>query len=1090
MKKTFRLVALLIALCMVFTVVLAACDKDCQNGHTDANHDGVCDVCGETGLTVTHTGGTATCKAKAKCSTCGQEYGELAAHNYVGGICTVCGTGVASEIMSLEDYQAYATYELTNYRALVKGVSEEVEANVEAAFQNGLDEIEAAKNNAAVTAAFKAAKAAIAECVPYADGIFDYTALSTQQKTDLLGLLEAYAVRNGMTGVTLYESGGLVMYSDRVVLGTENYIVGYGFGVLTEGNITADLASENNTAWKRYYHTYNAKDPGEANYLDSQGSEIGDFYGYIGASYFTVFMNETKDGYVWVPELAATNPEPLDLNEETNQATKWRFELRKDLKYNTLGSRTSYNGRAVTLDDFITPFKLLLNQGNGYFRGNELANQTGYAAIKGAKEYYEATKNAAKGILSNEQADFSGVGVKTYEENGKWYFEFELAQATTMFYARYAINSSLYMPIPKAFIDEVGVDYYLRFNKDATQSPVDNSLSLGAYTLEKWDTDQQVVYKKNPYYVYADTKYQIQGIHINILEAAQTDVNAGFREWIAGKIDGAGVPEDYVDEYKNNPLVRKTTGGSAFKLNMNALDQETWNELFGENGTVAQNGDNAWKVKPALSNYHFRLGLSYALNRLELSTAKASTVSVNFFSSAYLSDPEAGTSYNVTDAHKGAIAQLLEGTDGYGYSLQLAREYFQMAIDELEASGAYTRGTPSNPTVISIEIAWMSQSNEDSYHKYVKQYWEDAFNDVSVHAGCYRLEVNFWCPSDNDYNKTYDKMLGGMYDVGFGSISGSELDPLGFLSVLSVDQSISHEFTLNWAIDTNDPDADLLIYNGRRWSFDALYMATQQPSQVNQGVLSDVPFVGAGDGEFEFAPETGNVTATLSFSIQDGVKVEDVDFVLYGYVNADNAKGYDYDEWSVKKYIQGEPVVDGNDYTYTLVIPAEEFEDFYAAAFYVVGIDLYVSYSIPSANIKATGLIFIDGWEIGFAAPLDDGEFEEQEDGSFTATLTLATIDGITEDDLVFVLFGYTDELEPVEVVLDANVTVNEDGTWTVTLTITAEDLEGISGDVVGGKYDLATYQSIDLYIAIGEEVLGYLGGWSYTFVGPSESAD
>ena len=46
----------------------------------DGNKDHKCDVCGKQ-LTV-HTGGTATCTEKATCSICGQEYGDLAAHNY------------------------------------------------------------------------------------------------------------------------------------------------------------------------------------------------------------------------------------------------------------------------------------------------------------------------------------------------------------------------------------------------------------------------------------------------------------------------------------------------------------------------------------------------------------------------------------------------------------------------------------------------------------------------------------------------------------------------------------------------------------------------------------------------------------------------------------------------------------------------------------------------------------------------------------------------------------------------------------------------------------------------------------------------
>ena len=83
----------------------------------------------------------------------------------------------------------------------------------------------------------------------------------------------------------------------------------------------------------------------------------------------------------------------------------------------------------------------MFNQANALYRGGEAANATGASAIKGAKAYYEATAKAKKGILTNEEADFSQVGVKAYEEEGKWYFEYELGAPVTMFYARYYISS-------------------------------------------------------------------------------------------------------------------------------------------------------------------------------------------------------------------------------------------------------------------------------------------------------------------------------------------------------------------------------------------------------------------------------------------------------------------------------------------------------------------------------------------------------------------------------------------------------------------------------------------------------------------------
>ena len=482
---------------------------------------------------------------------------------------------------SFEDHIQYLKHDLDNVMNAIGEVDGgEIDAKIEAAYQAGLASLDAATSASDAAAKFAAAKAAMAECIPLADGNFNYSGLSQDEKTEVLGLLEAYAVRTGITGTTLFENGSYVLYSDRVTLGTENYIPGYGFGVLAEGNLTAPLATEQNEAWKMYYHSINASDPGTMNYLNDEGSEVGDFYGYIGASYYTTFMNATKDGYDWVPELAASDVEPVGelVNDQT---ATWRFEIREGLKYNTLGKRTAYNGRAVQPEDFITPFKLLLNQANQYFRGSELSNQTGASAIAGAKAYYDSTRAAPKGILADADYDFSGVGVKVYEENDKWYFEYTLGAPVNAFYARYYISSSLYMPVPADFIAEVGVDNYLGYNQDKTETPVDNSLSLGSYTVEKWDSQQQVVYKKNPYYVYADTKYAIAGIHINILPAAKDDQEAGIKEFLAGKTDASGIPETYLAEYVSDPRARKTTGDSCFKLNFNALDQETWVEIFG-----------------------------------------------------------------------------------------------------------------------------------------------------------------------------------------------------------------------------------------------------------------------------------------------------------------------------------------------------------------------------------------------------------------------------------------------------------------------------------------------------------------------------
>lgn len=774
------------------------------------------------------------------------------------------------EHVELSEYKEYIQSDFEDYKESIGDLSayENLQAAVEEAYEAGVASIEAATSIKGVQAALEQAKAEVAEAIPTANGIYTFTGLSNAEKTEILGLLEAYAVRNGITGISLFEDGGYVMYNPRVKFGSENYIVGYGFGILAEGDLVADLETEDNAAWKRYLHSNNAADPGTANYLNDQGSEVGDFYGYIGASYFTTFMNAEKDGYDWVPELANELPEAVNPT-ESGTANTWRFPIKvgAELKYttnSTIPSRAAFNGREVKAEDYINAFILLLNQDNGLYRGQEMAKATPSAGtIAGVGAFYEASEHCE--TYEELKAKFEElVGIKTYEEDGKTYLEITFLGKLDQFYAMYYSASSLYMPVPQEFIELVGVKNYLGFNEDKSESPVDNSLSLGAYALEQWDSGQQVVYKKNPNYVYADTKYAIPGVHINIFPAMSSDPEANFNEFLEGNVDSTGIPQTKLEEYKNDPRTKTTTGTSNFKLNVNATDEATWEKLFGENGSVSQTAKAGyWTVEPALSNEHFVKALSLSINRVQFADKRGSIASVDYLASNYMSDPVNGISYSTTEAHKKAVASLLEDTDGCGYNLELAREYFRLALEELEAANLYRPGTPKNPTVIELEIAWMYPQHEESYHNEIKQYFETAFNHESVSGGEYKLECKFWV--GNKWSDVYyDKLMLGQYDLGFGSISGNSLNPLDFVSVLSSDQSISGSFTLNWGTDTNDTNADVLVYQGERWSYDALWTAANTTAVVKDGALTKAA---KSVGYVQSANEDGSYTEQITIAL-------------------------------------------------------------------------------------------------------------------------------------------------------------------------------------------------------------------------------
>lgn len=825
-----------------------------------------------------------------------------------------------------DDYRAYINHDLDQ---LVIDIQDQLTADqktaVEAAQAAGAEAIAKAGTVAEVQQAYNDAYNAIIACIPMADGLISYVDADNEEMTNMLGIVETYAVRNGITGISLFEDGNYQMYNPRVTLGTENYIIGYGFGTLAEGAITEDLEYESNPDWKRYYHSLSASDPGTLNVINDQGSETSDFYTYVRSNFYTNFMNDTKDGYDWVPELAMEKPVAVNDDDGDGAASKWRFQVRtgaEGLKYatgSTIESRAAFNNRDVELEDYETGFKLLLTQANQLYRGAENANNTTGGAIVGAKEFYDGTADGFNQELWDK------VGIKTYVEDGKSYFEIEYTQEYTQFYAMYYANlvGESALVVPQDFLDLVTVQNYLGFNNDATETPVDNTLSLGAYYVEAYNQDQEVVYKKNPNYVYADTKYSIEGVHIKIFPAASEDTEASINEFLAGHTDSAGIPQTRLDEFRNDPRTRTTMGISVFKLNVNALNAEDWELLFGENGTVTQTPKaEYWEVEPALGNSHFIKALQYSIDRLTFANARGSIPSVDFLSSNYMSDPENGISYATTDAHKKAVAPLLEETDGNGYSLELAREYFKVALTELENEGAYTPGTSDSPTVIHLEFAWMRPAQEESYHNEIKAFLETAFNDDSVCGGNYQLSVDFWV--GNEWSDVYyNKMMVGQFDVGFGSVSGGTLTPLKHMNILSSNQVISGSFTLNWGTNTNDPDAYPIVYKGERYSYDAFYLAANSQAIVSNGASKDVitynyePIVKNEDGSYAGAIE-------MTAALPDKTTLTVTDVVCCNYEHYNNGDG-EYAEESVAFEVEDK----GNGVTrITFTVPAELAADY------------------------------------------------------------------------------------------------------------------------------------------------------------------
>ena len=368
--------------------------------------------------------------------------------------------------------------------------------------------------------------------------------------------------------------------------------------------------------------------------------------------------------------------------------------------------------------------------------------------------------------------------------------------------------------------------------------------------------------------------------------------------------------------------------------------------MFGVDGKVAQTDEDAfWVCEPALSNPHFIKALSLSIDRITFADKRGSIASVDYLSSNYMSDPENGISFATTQAHKNAVAGLLENTDGFGYNLEEARNYFKVALAELEAAGKYQPGTAENPTKIEIEIAWQYPQNETSYHNEIEQFLETAFNHESVSNGAFVLDVEFWVGASWS-DVYYNKMMVGQYDLGFGSISGSPLNPLDFVSVLSSDPVISGSFTLNWGADTIDPASDIIVYNGMRWSYDALWTAANSSAIVVDGVNTKAV-------EFDLvsheANEDGSYTSVIEMQLAstDLVQANVEDVVVFW---ADNETADQYFEESILASSVVSEVDENGLITITINSSAEIVAK-YAGG---MGFDVYYNVAIDGGEPQST----------------------------------------------------------------------------------------------------------------------------------------
>lgn len=678
-------------------------------------------------------------------------------------------------------------------------------------------------------------------------GTKSYVGLTWQERANILGKLERYAQDTYLTGLPFCGDGQYVMYNERVQKGVENYITGYGFGIQQYGTLTAPLAAETNANYKMYYHTYVASDPHDLNGWDSEGNDVSDLTSYITSGLYGYKLNNEKTDYEKYAVLAKYELDEggvvaLDPSSDAEPtATKFKAYVKtgaNGLKYSTNSKNPTfakYNGREVKLEDYLTPFKLLLTQSNQLFRGAEMISETYARPIVGSTEYYNQTANGYNEELFNEL-----VGVRIGKDEKGSYVEYDFTLPLKIDGIDSNLSSELWQPIPMDFIDDLnatdgtdgnnnGAQLYGRFSENGSLTPVDTTLSLGVYTLEYYEKDKLITYKLNPNWIerttYPDMN-KIEGYHVAVLPAAKQDNKAAFNEFLAGKLDSCSIPGDLLANYKDDPRTTEIPETTTWKVNVNACNADLWEQLFGVDGQIFKTPlDKYWDVKTIMSNTHFLDGLYYSIDRAQFAQSQNFSASQNYLSKAYyFNNPD--NIYNETDGHKSALKDRYPTT--HGYSLDAAKTLFKLAIQEEVEAGNLTYGTKENPTIITISGKWMSESSMNSMGKPITEYMSKAFNSVDSRV---QLVINNTV-AGSDPDAMYDALGQGQFDLGMGAITGMQMLPIDFMQVLCSDNRSG--FCLNWGVDTSINDG-MIYYDGYTWSYDALWEAATGRTTVENG---------------------------------------------------------------------------------------------------------------------------------------------------------------------------------------------------------------------------------------------------------------
>lgn len=734
-----------------------------------------------------------------------------------------------------------------------------------------------------------------------ATGVQDLRGLSTEEMLSTFSGAEALALETGLAGMNFWAYGGYQKISPRVhttrsedgKITSGLYVPGFGFGNTVYGYLAEDNPQETNAAWKRYYHSENSNQPVHVNYFKSSGNDVSDRWSTFNAPLFGKLLND-EDVDIYVPSMA-TIAEPIPVDEDGNELTgeaakgthaHWKVKVNvgDKIKYANIGTTngSAYNGRAVALEDYLTPYILKYTQYVGCANVSQILD-----TFVGDADYYAATKEQPKVdgkpvkiTVSEFLKNFPGITLNEADNS----LTFHLTKPITSDFAAYRLNESGFMPLE--FIQDtlgegdvvLGMTRYgnkVEVEGKTLSNPEDNVLSTGPYVLEKVTEDKIVMKRNADWYVKKDPAgrdvYKLEGLieTKNTLLQKDTTFELAYKQYTEGYTEASSIPTTKLQDMKNDPdTLHIENTGEKNGVSFNCLNRVDYDYLFGGAAfdahalsgqffggyTLGSAGDpetraammpegvSDWTVKAIMGNHNFQKGLNTGYNRDAFAETLGRKGFSDYFGDINKMTPKADTRYNDSEAHTAAVKSVFGEAGIPTDSKEQGVEYFKKAIKEELEAGRLVLGTAQKPTTVKLNVNWQSQSWVDfqgnAIFSAIEQTIDEAIKSNSswMDGTSPLLKITFEQTYEgsgpSDYMYAYAKVALGQYDIAQASISGGEYEVFNETGLWE-SYNIDYSLTIHHALVTNIPSS-FITFNGKYYSLDSLYYGYSYGIELNE----------------------------------------------------------------------------------------------------------------------------------------------------------------------------------------------------------------------------------------------------------------